>query len=98
MGTDTFQVFSGPVYTFGKPSLNLGNSDRPYSGGNSWLWETGISAAFRPVIVRQGAVSLYGEIAWQSYISGNGENFNLWHDLMANLRASTGIRYLWRIR
>jgi len=98
VGTDTLQVFGGPVYTFGEPSLNLGNQDRPYAGGNSWLWEAGISAAFNPAFVRRGAVSLYGELAWQPYGRGNGENFHLWHDLTANLRASTGIRYLWRVK
>jgi probable lipoprotein NlpC len=98
VGTDTFQVFGGPVYIFGEPGFNLENNERPYSGGNSWLWEAGISAAFSPVTVKQGTVSLYGELAWQPDFRGNGENFNLWHDLTTNLRASTGVRYLWRLK
>ena len=98
MGTDRFQIFGGPAYTFGEPSLSLENHDRLYSGGNSWLWEVGISAAFPPVTIGRGAASFYGELAWQPYSRGNGERFNFRHDLTANLRASTGIRYLWRLQ
>ena len=97
-GTDNFQVFGGPAYTFGDPSLSLGNRDRHYSGGNSWLWEVGASAALSPVNVGRGAISLYAELALQPYSRGNGESFDFRHDFTANLRASTGIRYLWRLR
>ena len=97
-GTDTFQVFAGPVYTFGEPILSLENQNRSYSGGRSWLLEAGISTAFSPFNVMQGALSLYGELAWQSYRPGDGESFNLISDIAANVRASTGIRYLWRVK
>ena len=93
MGTDNFQVFGGPVYTFGEP----GSENNTYSGGNSWFWEAGISAALPPLTIKGGAVSLYGELAWQPYFRGNGESFEF-NDLTANIRASTGLRYLWHLK
>jgi len=97
-GTDRLQFFGGPAFTFGQPSLNLENQQRQYSGGNSWLWELGASAAFNPITIGPGAASIFGELAWQSFSRGSGESFNFIHDMTANLRISTGIRYLWRLR
>ena len=97
VGTDSFQIFGGPAYTFGEARFNLANGYRHYSGGNSWLWEAGISSAFPTVTISRGAISFYGELAWHPYYRENGENIDLRNDLMANLRVSTGLRYMWRI-
>jgi hypothetical protein len=97
MGTENFQVFGGMAYTFGEPSLHIDDRDLSYSGGNSWLWQAGISVTFPRFTVWRGAVSPYGELAWQPYSREGGGNFNFWHDLTANLRVTTGILYLWRI-
>ena len=95
VGTDIFQVFAGPAYTFGKPVLDLHKGKRAYSGGLGW--EAGFSAAFPLIQVNSGALFFYGELAWQPYHWVDGENFEPKPDITANLRASTGLRYLWRI-
>jgi probable lipoprotein NlpC len=97
-GTDTLRVFVGPAYTFGEPVLSLENQERRYSGGGTWHWGAGISGAFPPIRIGSGAASLYGELAWQPYYSEAGKGFHLASDFTANLRASTGLRYLWRLR
>ena len=96
-GTDIIQVFAGPAYTFGTPGLSIGNGERNYSGGRAWLWAVGLSAAFPPIEIGQGALSFYGELAWQPYHWEDGVDFDLKPDFTANLRASTGLRYLWRL-
>jgi probable lipoprotein NlpC len=95
-GTDIFKGFVGPVFTFGEPSLSLQNGERHYSEEGSWLWEIGFSAAFPPIKIDRGALSFYGELAWQSYRWAEGD-FDYKPSLAANLRLSTGIRYLWRL-
>jgi hypothetical protein len=42
----------------------------------------------------RGALSFYGECAWQSYFSASGEAQNLNADFGAGMRISTGIRYM----
>ena len=96
VGTDTFQVFAGPAYTFGEPSLDRTNGTRDYSGGNSFRMGMGVSAATPPIRLGSGALSIYGELAWQPYSRGDN-NFNLKPDLTANTRIYTGLRYLWKI-
>jgi probable lipoprotein NlpC len=98
VGTDTFQIFGGPALVLGEPSLSLENRERDYSGGGNWLWEAGISVAFSPFIIWRGALSFYGELAWQSHQLAAGENAEFRHDIAANFRISTGIRYLWCLR
>jgi len=97
-GTDTLRVFIGPAYTFGEPVLSLENQERRYSGGGTWHWGTGVSGALPPIRIGSGAASLYVELAWQPYYSEAGIAFNLASDFTANLRASTGLRYLWRLK
>ncbi|MCL2069893.1 MAG: C40 family peptidase [Treponema sp.] len=96
MGTDTFQFFAGPAYTFGEPSFSLDNGERHYTGGGDWLWGAGLSAAFPPIKMGPGALSFYGELALQQYHWGDAE-FRFWPDINANFRASTGMRYLWKL-
>ena len=96
-GTDIFQVFAGPTYTFREPSLSLSSGERYYSGGEAWFWEAGFSAAFPPIRIGQSALSFYGELAWQPYHWNKDEDFEPKPDITANLRASTGLRYLWRL-
>ena len=97
LGNDIIQVFAGPAYTLGEPGLSIGNGERYYSGGGAWLWEIGLSGAFPPIEIGRGALSFYGELAWQPYFLDDGENFNFKPDFTANFRASTGLRYLWRL-
>ena len=93
LGTDTLAIFAGPSFTFGEPSLNLSDGIRSYSGNFSLNY--GVSGALPPIRIGPGAFSLYGELAWQSY--SWPERFNLRPDLTANLRVSTGLRYLWKM-
>ena len=97
-GTDTLRAFVGPAYTFGEPILSIGNQERRYSGGGTWLWGAGFSGAFPPIRIGMGVMSIYGELAWQPYYLEKGRNFKFASDVTANLRASTGLRYLWRLR
>ena len=96
-GTDILQVFAGPAYTFGDPSLSLGSGERYYSGGGAWLWELGFSGAFPPIPINRGVLSIYGELAWQPYHWEDGNDFDFKPDITANLRLSTGLRYLWHL-
>jgi probable lipoprotein NlpC len=97
-GTDTLRVFVGPAYTFGEPTLSLENQERRYSGGGTWLWGAGFSGALPPIRIGSGAVSIYGELAWQPYFLEADEDFKFGSEITANLRASTGLRYLWRLK
>jgi len=97
LGTDRFQVFAGPAYTFGEPRFELQDGERRYQGGWGWLWEFGFSSAFPPILIGPGGLSLFGELAWQSYQRQEGQDFRFRSDLAANLRVSTGLRYLWRL-
>ncbi|MCL2374288.1 MAG: C40 family peptidase [Treponema sp.] len=96
-GTDRFQVFAGPAYIFGEPGFDLSGGERRYNGGWGWLWEAGVSAAFSPLKIGPGGLSIYGELAWQSYQRAERHNFRFRPDFAANLRVSTGLRYLWRL-
>ena len=97
LGTDTLQVFAGPAYTFGDPSLSLDDGERYYSGGGAFNWGFGVSSSFPPIRIGSGALSLYGEMAWQSYPWLENDSFNYRPDLTANFRISTGLRYLWKL-
>jgi hypothetical protein len=97
LGTDTFQIFAGPAITIGEAALGFSGGDRRYSPWFTWLGDLGISFALPPLKIGRGALSVYGELAWQPYHWKEGENFTLWPDLTANLRASTGLRYFWHL-
>ncbi|MDR0313871.1 MAG: C40 family peptidase [Treponema sp.] len=90
-GTDTFQVFIGPAYTIGEPTIGV--DGRAYNSGFSWLGEVGVSLAF-PIQVSRGSLSLFTELAWQSYFSNSGQGFNIAADMAANFRISMGLRYI----
>ncbi|MCL2007396.1 MAG: C40 family peptidase [Treponema sp.] len=94
-GTDTSRIFGGPAYTFGEPTLSLADSDRRYL--RAILWEAGTSLALPPVRIGPGALSLYGELAYRHFRPIEGD-FHWRPDLTANLRLSTGIRYLWKVQ
>ena len=93
LGTDRFQVFAGPAFTFGQPALEMSNGLRQYVGG--WQWEVGASAAFAPIRIGPGGLSFFGELAWQSHQRSEGLDFRFRPDALANIRLSTGVRYLW---
>ena len=94
VGFDIVQVFTGPAFTFGDPALDL-DGGRDYHPAFSFLGELGVAAAFPPFRISRGALSIFGEIAWQPYCRNAGEGENSSADLTANLRISTGFRYLW---
>ena len=71
MGSDTLQFFAGSALVIGDPGFNH-------------TWEAGISAAFQPVMINQGALSVYAELALRPFLQSAGI-----------IRFSTGIRYLW---
>ena len=97
MGTDTFQVFAGPVLTIRDPVLRHSTGDRFYTQSETWRWEMGSFMAFSPIQFGQGALSLYSEVAWRPYVRANGDSFSF-PDTAARLRVSTGLRYLRLIR
>jgi probable lipoprotein NlpC len=91
---ERFRVFAGPAFTVGDPVLKTPGGDRHYNGGNSWLGAIGITLAPISIEMPRGALSFYGEFAWQSYFSASGEDQNLNADFGAGMRISTGIRYM----
>jgi probable lipoprotein NlpC len=95
LGTDIIQIFAGPALTLGDPVLKTGHGDRAYSSG--WLGELGLQAAFPPIRVSDGALSVFGELCWQPYLLKTGGAENREADFSANLRLSTGLRYSWVI-
>jgi probable lipoprotein NlpC len=91
---DIVRIFAGPAFTIGTPVLNTGSGDRYYTGGNRWLGEAGIAIAPFSFELPRGALSLYGEIAWQSYVKEPAQEDNRKADIGATLRVSTGLRYV----
>jgi hypothetical protein len=75
--------------------LKTADGDRHYTGGTSWLGAAGITGAPFSMQVPGGDLSFYGELAWQSYFSEEGEDRNWNADFAAGLRFSTGLRYTW---
>ena len=65
LGTNTINVFGGPVYI-------IGLSER-----SGWQWELGLLAAFPPVIKDSGAVSIYGELSLNPGRFGDAWNFRV---------------------
>jgi probable lipoprotein NlpC len=96
MGSDTFQVFAGPGFTVGDPVLDV-DGGRDYHPAFSFLAEAGVQAAFPPIQISNGALSFFGEVAWQPYFRNQGEHGDRAADITANLRVSAGLRYLWFI-
>jgi probable lipoprotein NlpC len=94
-GTDIIQVFAGPAFTFGNPVI--ASKNREYEQGFFWLGEAGASFAFPPFEISQGALSFFGEAAWQFYSGKADQSFDFFPDLMSYLRISIGVRYRWFI-
>lgn len=94
---DVIRVFGGPALSLGDPSLRRETGDRPYAGGASWLGILGVQAVPFSFDLPGGALSLYGELCWQSLVPrpGQGEDFNA--DMAAAFRFSTGLRYTWAL-
>jgi probable lipoprotein NlpC len=97
LGTDVFQVFAGPGFTVGDPALDAGKG-REYHPAFAFLAELGVAGALPPVGIGPGALSFFGEIAWQPYFRNEEESGSFAADLTANVRVSAGVRYLWLIR
>ncbi|MDR2629918.1 MAG: C40 family peptidase [Spirochaetaceae bacterium] len=91
---DSIRLFAGPAFAIGSPVLNTGDESRPYTGGNSWLGEIGITMAPFSFKLPRGALSFYGEIAWQSYVKDPGLEDNWKADVGTALRVSTGLQYI----
>jgi probable lipoprotein NlpC len=89
MGSDRFQFFCGPAFTFGDPVLQTGETYHP---AFSKIGELGFATAFPPIKIKQGALSVFGEIAWQPYFGEGKTKFS--SDFTANTRISAGLRYL----
>jgi probable lipoprotein NlpC len=92
---DRFRVFAGPAFSFGDPALQTKEGERSYTGGNSVIGTAGLTIAPFPINTGNGALSVYGELAWQSYFLKSGEGRNPNADLSAAFRISTGLRYSW---
>ncbi|MFP3090676.1 NlpC/P60 family protein [Treponema sp. TIM-1] len=88
------RIFAGPAFAIGSPVLNTGDENRPYTGGNSWLGEIGIAVAPLSFKLPRGALSVYGEIAWQSYVKDPALEADWKADVGTALRVSTGLQYL----
>ncbi|MDR2758150.1 MAG: C40 family peptidase [Spirochaetaceae bacterium] len=91
---DVIRIFAGPAFAIGSPVLNTGNETRRYTGGNSWLGEIGITVAPFSFELSRGALSFYGEIAWQSYVKDPALDDDRKADIGAALRVSTGVQYI----
>ncbi|MDR0688861.1 MAG: C40 family peptidase [Spirochaetaceae bacterium] len=95
---DIIRVFAGPAFTVGTPVLNTPDGKRRYTEGNGWLGEIGVSAAPVSFELPGGALAVYGEIAWQSYVKDPSMENNWQADVGAALRVSTGLRYVLKLR
>ncbi|GHV47386.1 hypothetical protein AGMMS49546_36930 [Spirochaetia bacterium] len=87
---DRFRIFGGPVLSVGDPVLQNGSTRRHYTGGYGAV---GITVAPFSFTMGRGKLAPYGEVAWQSYFSGPGQERNWNADFGAGLRISTGIRF-----
>jgi probable lipoprotein NlpC len=94
---DKFGIFIGPAFSFGDAALKTGNGNRRYAGGTSWIGAAGIFAAPFSWEAGPGDLSLYGELAWQSYFSESGQGRDWLTDFGAALRFSTGLRYTFKL-
>ena len=94
---DKLRIFAGPAVSLGDASLEVSGKNRRYTGGTSWFGAAGITAS--PFILQAAGAewSIYGELAWQSYLIVN-DKFNFGADLTAALRFSTGLRCSWRLK
>jgi len=93
---DSLRFFAGPALSFGSAAISAGDQVWRYTGGTSWFGTAGLSAA--PFTIRFAGTefSPYGEIAWQSFYSDKADTVNLFADMAAGLRFSTGLRFTWR--
>ena len=91
---DIIRIFAGPAFTVGTPVLNTPDGERHYTEGNRWLGEIGVSVAPFSLELPRGALAVYGEIAWQSYVKDPAMENNRQADVGAALRVSTGLRYI----
>jgi probable lipoprotein NlpC len=94
---DKFRIFAGPAFSVGDAVLKTADGDRHYTGGTSWMGAAGITAAPFSMKISKGDLAVYGELAWQSYFTEDGEERNWNADFAAGLRFSTGLRYTWRL-
>jgi hypothetical protein len=92
---DRFRIFAGPAFTIGDPVLNTAEGDRQYTGGTAWLGTAGITLAPFAFRIGKGLLSVYGELAWQSYFRDDSLEADFRSDLNAGLRLSTGLHYAW---
>ncbi|MDR2159082.1 MAG: C40 family peptidase [Treponema sp.] len=94
---DKFRIFIGPAFSFGDAALKTGKGNRRYTGGTSWIGAIGLSAAPFSWEAGPGDLSVYGELAWQSYIRESGQGKDWMADFGAALRFSTGLRYTFKL-
>jgi probable lipoprotein NlpC len=92
---DRFRIFAGPALTIGEPVLRTAEGSRQYSGGTAWIGTAGITLAPFSFRIGKGQLSIYGELAWQSYFKVPALEADFPSDLNAGLRLSTGLRYAW---
>jgi hypothetical protein len=92
---DVFRIFAGPAFILGDPVLGRGEGSRRYTGGNAWLGEAGITVAPFSFQAGPGTISIYGELAWRSFLKADDLEFNWVADFGAASRISTGVRYTW---
>jgi probable lipoprotein NlpC len=92
---DIIRVFAGPALTLGDPVLPTAGGDRRYTGGSAWFGTFGVMTAPFSVSLGRGALSLYGEIAWESFRREPSLEEHGDADLGAALRVSLGLRYTW---
>jgi len=94
---DRLRFFAGPALSFGTAAITADEQIWRYTGGTSWFGTAGVTAA--PFTIRIAGIefSPYGEIAWQSFYSDNADTVNLFADIAAGLRFSTGFRFIWRM-
>jgi probable lipoprotein NlpC len=92
---ERFRIFAGPAFSIGDAELHTKEGFRQYTGGNAFIGAVGLTVAPFSINAGRGALSIYGEMAWQSYFPQGGEERNLNADFSAAFRLSTGLRYLW---
>jgi len=94
---DELRLFAGPALSLGNAKLAARNGTRAYRADGGFFGALGVAWAPVSFRIADGSLSIFGELAWQSYTRDPalGEDWSF--DLAANLRVSTGLRYRWSI-
>jgi probable lipoprotein NlpC len=94
---DELRFFAGPALSLGNANLATRSGARPYRADGGFFGALGVAWAPLSFRFADGHVSLFGELAYQTYTRDPSLAEDWAFDSAANLRISTGLRYRWTI-